>query len=633
MNNLILKIFSCLIIFKLALTKTKINLVNDILLSKKEILCIKALNKEILAISYYSNSNITLFNITSGIIVNNLTGHTNDIYSLEFLNHNKLISGSNDKTIKLWNTATGKVIKTFYVNNSVKILLFINNQSFASVSSDGIIRLWNTTTGDQIKQLNETILVPVLSLLLINDGRLVSGSNDGKIRFWNTTSGKIIQKIIIGHPIICFLLLNNNKIIASSSTNQIIILWNTTTGYKIIKESNKALNETIRNLILINNETFASASSNGSIIFWNISTETIITKQTAHNNTILSLQKLEDDLLVSSSQDKTIKLWSYHVYPDGLINYWPMSSLKDLVGDADFFNNGTNFKFVPDRFGTQNSAIYFNQGYLQAPPGNYFLSGNFTVTAWIYLKSIQSWSRIIDFGDGEKDDNVIFGWYDNTSRICAEIHYWEKISMAPDNYYYTRLIAPLPLDLNEWHFVSFVFNGDTGYIYVNGSEFAYEKSIKHKKIFRNYNYIGKNNWKNAPNANAIYDEIKIFNVSLSHEDIIASFYSSFTTTTTTTTTTTSTTTTSTTTTPSPFSKYNNINNKFKTSASTYSINKTSFIPNYGNIFHAISQVYKPATSSISTLATSIVSSTSTTLSTSILAYLFILINLTILFNN
>jgi WD40 repeat protein len=631
MNSLILTIFSFLIIVNLALTKTKINLVNDIFLSKKDILCIKSLNKEILAISYYSNSNITLFNITSGIIIKNLTGHTNDISSLEFLNDNKLISGSNDKTIKLWSTTTGKVIKTFYGNNSVKILLFINNQSFASVSSDEIIRLWNTTTGDQMKQLNETILVPVLSLLLLNDGRLVSGSNDGKIRFWNTTSGKIIQKIIIGHPIICLLLLNNNKIIASSSTNHIIILWNTTTGYKIIKDSNKAFNETFRNLVLINNETFASTSSNGTIIFWNISTETIITKQYAHNKTILILQKLEDGLLVSCSlKDKTIKLWSYHVYPDELINYWPMSSLKDLVGDADFFNNGSNFRFVPDRFGTPNSAIYFNQGYLQAPPGNYFLSGNFTVTAWIYLKSIQSWSRIIDFGDGEKNDNVIFGWYDNTSRIYAEIHYWEKISMAVDNYYHTRLIAPLSLDLNEWHFVSFVFSGDTGYIYVNGSEFAYEKSIKHKKTFRNYNYIGKNNWKNCPDADAIYDEIKIFNVSLSHDEIIESFYSSFATTTTSTTITTTTitsTTTTTTTTSSTFHKYNNINNRFTTSTSTHS-NKT-FIQNYGNIFNAISQIYKPTTSSISALVTSIVSSTATTLSTSILTHLFILINLTI----
>jgi len=30
--------------------------------------------------------------------------------------------------------------------------------------------------------------------------------------------------------------------------------------------------------------------------------------------------------------------------------------------------------------------------------------------------------------------------------------------MAVDNYYHTRLIAPLSLDLNEWHFVSFVFS-------------------------------------------------------------------------------------------------------------------------------------------------------------------------------
>jgi hypothetical protein len=90
---------------------------------------------------------------------------------------------------------------------------------------------------------------------------------------------------------------------------------------------------------------------------------------------------------------------------------------------------------------------------------------------------------------------------------------------------------------------------------------------------------------NEQNILLIYDEIKIFNVSLSHDEIIESFYSSFATTTTSTTITTTTitsTTTTTTTTSSTFHKYNNINNRFTTSTSTHS-NKT-FIQNYGNIF-------------------------------------------------
>jgi len=68
-----------------------------------------------------------------------------------------------------------------------------------------------------------------------------------------------------------------------------------------------------------------------------------------------------------------------------LINHWPMSNLSDIVGKADLYN-GLNYYFVSDRFCTPNSAIYFKNGFLQVPAGVYF-SGDFSVTAWIYLKS------------------------------------------------------------------------------------------------------------------------------------------------------------------------------------------------------------------------------------------------------
>ncbi len=71
-----------------------------------------------------------------------------------------------------------------------------------------------------------------------------------------------------------------------------------------------------------------------------------------------------------------------------LINYWPMSNLNDLIGEANLYN-GYNYLFVSDRFCTPNSAIYLRNGYLQIPDGVY-LSGDFTVTVWISLKYIRS---------------------------------------------------------------------------------------------------------------------------------------------------------------------------------------------------------------------------------------------------
>jgi hypothetical protein len=191
-----------------------------------------------------------------------------------------------------------------------------------------------------------------------------------------------------------------------------------------------------------------------------------------------------------------------------LINYWPMSNLSDVVGGANLYG-GSNYSFASDRFGSPNSAIYFNKGYLQVPEGVYF-SGDFTVSVWIYLKSYQPWWRIFDFGNGEAIDNVVLAMFDLTHKLRANIY---KSSS------YQLIDTSLKINLNEWYFMSFVLNGTAGYIYVNGNQVATGTLNVPNNITRKNNYIGKSNW-GAPNADAIYDEFKIYQVALSSTDIM-----------------------------------------------------------------------------------------------------------------
>jgi len=191
-----------------------------------------------------------------------------------------------------------------------------------------------------------------------------------------------------------------------------------------------------------------------------------------------------------------------------------MSNLCDVVNGANLFG-GSSYSFVPDRFGSPNSAIYFNQGYLQVPEGVYF-SGDFTVTTWIYLKSYQYYSRIFDFGNGLMSDNVILAMIDTTSQISGYTFTGSSL----------LLIRALSImSLNEWHFISFVLSGTTGYIYVNGSQVETGTLYVPKNIQRTRNYIGKSNWED-PNADAIYDELKIYQGALSSSDIMNEYQNS-----------------------------------------------------------------------------------------------------------
>ncbi|WP_422730895.1 WD40 repeat domain-containing protein, partial [Nostoc cycadae] len=84
---------------------------------------------------------------------NRLQGHSDSVQSVSFSSDGKtLASGSNDKTITLWNVETGKKISTFTGHSStvVSVSFSPDGRLLASGSLDGTIKLWNIKTGKKI---------------------------------------------------------------------------------------------------------------------------------------------------------------------------------------------------------------------------------------------------------------------------------------------------------------------------------------------------------------------------------------------------------------------------------------------------------------------------------------------------
>ena len=96
-----------------------------------------------------------------------------------------------------------------------------------------------------------------------------------------------------------------------------------------------------------------------------------------------------------------------YINMSGLINYWSFCSiLEDSVGQSHLFGANHSARTF-DRFGSPSSALDLFNGFVQVPPGVYFY-GDYTVTVWLYIRAFNSWSRLLDFGNGAPNDNVIF---------------------------------------------------------------------------------------------------------------------------------------------------------------------------------------------------------------------------------
>ena len=178
---------------------------------------------------------------------------------------------------------------------------------------------------------------------------------------------------------------------------------------------------------------------------------------------------------------------------------------------------GSSYSFTYDRFCNSYSAIYFNVGFLQVPSGVYF-SGDFTITAWIYLLAYQSYSRIIDFGNGGSSDNVVFSMLSNSAKLYA--HIYNAASAT------SFMSTPSLIQLNTWYHVAFVFKGTVGYIFFNGNLATSGTQYVPKNVSRSSNYIGKSNWINDLNAKATYDDLRIYEGALSATQILTEYITS-----------------------------------------------------------------------------------------------------------
>ncbi|MCA2650224.1 MAG: hypothetical protein IM326_02710, partial [Microcystis sp. M020S1] len=168
---------------------------------------------------------------------NRLEGHDNSVLSVNFSPDGKtLVSGSDDKTIKLWNVETGKEIRTLYGHdNSVTSVNFSpDGKTLVSGSDDNTIKLWNVETGQEIRTLYGHDSY-VSSVNFSPDGKtLVSGSYDKTIKLWDVETGQEIRTLY-GHDNFVYSVnfSPDGKTLVSGSNDKTIKLWNVETGQEI----------------------------------------------------------------------------------------------------------------------------------------------------------------------------------------------------------------------------------------------------------------------------------------------------------------------------------------------------------------------------------------------------------------
>lgn len=167
-----------------------------------------------------SNSNVVIRDINTGTVTRTLMGHVAWVSAVTVSNDSRqVISASEDNSIRIWDAASGNVMRSFAgqglgsLNRINALQVSPDNNYIAGISGSRIL-IWSYSTGQLVANWPSGAKLDLQSLSYSPDSRLVAtGSLDGKVYVWNAPSGTPFKEITLTYPV--------RKVQFSASGNQL----------------------------------------------------------------------------------------------------------------------------------------------------------------------------------------------------------------------------------------------------------------------------------------------------------------------------------------------------------------------------------------------------------------------------
>ncbi|BAY13155.1 serine/threonine-protein kinase [Calothrix sp. NIES-2098] len=264
-------------------------------------------------VSGSTDKSIKIWNLQTGTLKTTLNLHSSEVNSVAISRDGKtLVSGSKDGNIKISKLPIGNLKATlFQSQNSVNsVAISPDGQTLVSGGEDKNIKTWNLQTGN-LKYTLTGHTKSVMPIAISSDGQtLVSGSADNTIKIWNLATGQL-KNTFSGHTksVMSIAISPDGKTLASGSTDDTIKIWDLQTG-QLKNTLAKHYYPVSALAISPDGQTLISGSWDDTIKIWNLKTGAIKTTLNGHRSSVNALAISPDgQTLVSGSSDRTIKIW------------------------------------------------------------------------------------------------------------------------------------------------------------------------------------------------------------------------------------------------------------------------------------------------------------------------------------
>lgn len=255
-------------------------------------------------VSGSDDNTLKVWSAINGKCLRTLVGHTGGVWSSQ-MQGNIIISGSTDRTLKVWNADSGACMYTLYGHTSTVRCMHLCGNIVVSGSRDATLRVWNVETGLCLHVLMGH--VAAVRCVQYDGRRVVSGAYDYMVKVWDPDSETCLHTLQ-GHTNRVYSLQFDGVHIVSGSLDTSIRVWDVESGnclHTLVGHQSLTSGLELKDNILV------SGNADSTVKVWDITTgQCLQTLQGSnkHQSAVTCLQ-FNKKFVITSSDDGTVKIW------------------------------------------------------------------------------------------------------------------------------------------------------------------------------------------------------------------------------------------------------------------------------------------------------------------------------------
>lgn len=292
-----------------------------------------------------SNDNtVKLWDAASGRELRSFGGHSEQVTSVAFSPDGKTLSSASwDKTVKLWDVASGRELKTLTSHTDLvwSVAFTPDGTTLASSSRDETIRLWDVANWQESKVIKMRTEYDIRAVVFSADGKTLAAEAGDTIRIWEVGTWAELRTFrVAGDAINSIAFSPDGKVIASANGNllgnypYVIRLWDVASGRNF--RTHKGFEHEIKSVAFSPDGKTLASGSMDEFRLWEVETGKEIKAITGEFHYVNALAFSPDGkALAAGSNWEIVKLWDVATQQEIMTFTGHTSNLRTFAFSAD----------------------------------------------------------------------------------------------------------------------------------------------------------------------------------------------------------------------------------------------------------------------------------------------------------